>query len=461
MNKINIKKYKLDIIFSAFIFFFIGFIIFPCKAEAAPEVIVYNVLTNDTTPDIKGTISGVTGSAEVSVVINSIEYSLDSVTDGDWSITFASALESGYYYTAEITAIDGTGEDTTSAFVYVDESCPYEFYYTSEGDEADFSSVTFSEEYDYDSPDGNFSLLFPAGTVVTKTGGGTFDIAEWYAEIVDANNERIISKLRFGVPDIDLTFSNNITITFNVGTEYNGRTLNIFSRSDSENDEGWEPMEIECEVVDGSCSFEVSHASYFAVSEYTSIAETEEGELDDEDDNLEKADIDSWKAYRYINNNGIACPNRLVLEIKGKHFKSDAEVKIGGKKADSVDKKSSKKIVAKFCMDDLTKVKTSNRRIVSITNPDTDKEKASKKINLYKIDYKKFALSDLVSDTKEGVRNIQRALISLGFLDKQYDTGFYGSLTTQAVMNFQQQYGIIKTGFVGPLTRIEIEKRLK
>ncbi len=278
MKKNTINKTKLYIpFFSAIAVLTVIFVIFPCKAEAAPEVTVYNAITNDTTPDIKGTISGVTGNAEVSVVINSIEYSLDSVTDGDWSVTFASALDSGYYYTAEITATDGTGEDSASAFIYVDEDCPYQFYYTSEGDEAEFSSVTFSEEYSYDSEDGNFSLLFPSGTVVTKTGGGTFDIAEWYAETTEPNNERIILKLRFGVPDIDLTFSNDVTITFNVGTEYNGQTLNIFSRGDGDDDEGWEPMEeINCNVVAGSCSFDVSHASYFAISQYNSIAETEE-----------------------------------------------------------------------------------------------------------------------------------------------------------------------------------------
>ncbi len=460
MNKINIKKYKFNIVFSILTFSFIGFIIiFPCKAEAAPEVTVYNIITNDTTPDIKGTISGVTGSAEVSVVIvEPIEYSLDSVTDGDWSITITDAFDSGYYYTAEVTATDGTGEDTASAFIYVDEDFPYEFYYTSEGEEAEFSSITYSEEFSYDSPDGYFSLLFPAGTVVTKTGGGTFDIAEWYAEIVDSNNERVILKLRFGVPDIDLTFSNNVTITFNVGTEYNGQTLNIFSRSDG-GDDGWEPMGVDCNVVGGSCSFDTDHASYFAVTEYNSIAETEEGENDDEDDETEKAHIDSWKAYQYEDANK-SCSSRLKLIIKGKHFDKDAEVKIGNHKASSVDKKSSKEIVAKFCMDKLLKNETGKKKIIKVTNPDADTEEADKKINLANVGYY-MSVEDFNTQTTEGIRNIQTALVQLGFLDPQYITGIYGPITTEAVRKFQEQNSLPTTGFVGPLTKAKLQEKTK
>ncbi|MCX6765943.1 MAG: peptidoglycan-binding protein [Candidatus Moranbacteria bacterium] len=433
------------------------------KAKAAPSVSAYHMVTNDPTPLIKGTISGVISSAEISVTINGIdgiEYSLDSVNNGDWSITFASALDPGYYYTAEITATE-EGEDSTFAYIYVDEDYPFEFYYTSEGEDFEFSSVTFSEEYSYDSEDGDFSLLFPSGTVVTTTEeGGTFDLTEWYAEIVDPNNERIILKLRFGIPDNDLTFSShNVTITFHVGAEYNDQILNIFSRNDGDNDEGWDPMEIDCTVIGGSCSFDVSHASYFAISQYTSIAETEEEENDDEDEN-EKASISSWKAYKYEDQTSKLCKDKLKLEIKGKHFDGDAEVKIGNHEAFSVDKKSSKKIVAKFCMNKLLDNQASRKRTVSVTNPHTDKEKADKKINLNNIGYNMSA-EDFNPQTVEGIKNIQKALISLSFLDKQYITGFYGPLTTNAVMEFQKQNGISQTGYVGPLTKAKLEEKIK
>ncbi|MCX6763179.1 MAG: peptidoglycan-binding domain-containing protein [Candidatus Moranbacteria bacterium] len=269
----------------------------------------------------------------------------------------------------------------------------------------------------------------------------------------------LIRKLRFGVPSANLTFSKDVTITFDVGTEYNGQSLNIFSRSDG-GDDGWEPMGIDCSVVAGNCSFETDHASYFAITEYTSIAETEEGESDDEDDDSEKADIDSWKAYRYEDQNSKLCKDKLKLEIKGKHFDKDAKVKIGSKEAYSVERESSKKIVAKFCMNKLLENKTSRKKTISVINPDADTEKADKKIHLEDIDYN-MLVGDFNLQTVEGVKNIQKALAQLGFLDKQYITGIYGSITTEAVKKFQEQNSLPTTGYVGMLTKAKLAEKIK
>ncbi|MBU2028841.1 peptidoglycan-binding protein [Patescibacteria group bacterium] len=70
-------------------------------------------------------------------------------------------------------------------------------------------------------------------------------------------------------------------------------------------------------------------------------------------------------------------------------------------------------------------------------------------------------MEDFNPQTIEGVRNIQKTLILLGFLDQQYITGFYGPLTTSAVMEFQKQNGISQTGYVGPLTKAKLEEKLK
>ncbi|MFA5777114.1 MAG: peptidoglycan-binding protein [Parcubacteria group bacterium] len=471
MNKKNKRKTEKNIfIFLAFLILSIGFVIFPRDAKAAPSISTYNMITNKTTPDVKGTISGVTGTAEVSVTINAIEYSLDSVTNGNWSMTVGEdghPLESEHYYTVEITATDGTGDNSTTAYIYVDEGCPYEFYYTGDGgEEAEFSSITFSETYNYTSDDGLFSLSFPAGTVVVQRGGGTFDLADWYAEIVDSNNERIISKLRFGIPDEDLDFSvHDVIVTFNVGEEYSGQSLNIFSRGDGDNDEGWEPLEIDCTVTEGgSCTFSINHASYFSISQYTSIAETEEGENDDNDDDnndddSETAHIDSWKAYRYEDANK-SCSSRLKLTIKGKYFDKNAEVKIGNNEASSVNTKSSKKIVAKFCMSKLLDNQASHKKTISVTNSDADMEKADKKINLDDVGYSA-SEKDFDIQTTEGAKSIQAALAKLGFLDEGYVTGFYGLITTNAVVEFQKQNGISQTGYVGPLTKTKLEEKMK
>jgi hypothetical protein len=174
------------------------------------------------------------------------------------------------------------------------------------------------------------------------------------------------------------------------------------------------------------------------------------------DTNSEKAHIDSWKAYQY-NNPNQSCSTRLKLIIKGKQFNKDAEVRIGGKKASSIDVQSSKRIVAKFCMDKLLDNQSNHKKTISVTNPDTDTEKADKKIDLADIGYDMSA-EDFNLQTVEGIKNIQTALVRLGLLDSQYITGIYGPITTEAVKKFQEQNGLPTTGFVGPLTRAKLEK---
>jgi len=39
-------------------------------------------------------------------------------------------------------------------------------------------------------------------------------------------------------------------------------------------------------------------------------------------------------------------------------------------------------------------------------------------------------------NTSEGVKNIQKTLVQLGYLDSQYVTGIYDPLTTEAVKKF-------------------------
>jgi peptidoglycan hydrolase-like protein with peptidoglycan-binding domain len=62
--------------------------------------------------------------------------------------------------------------------------------------------------------------------------------------------------------------------------------------------------------------------------------------------------------------------------------------------------------------------------------------------------------SDLqVGSTGSDVVNLQNWLISKGFLQAGYNTGYFGSLTKAAVMAYQASVGLPSTGYVGPLTR--------
>lgn len=183
-------------------------------------------------------------------------------------------------------------------------------------------------------------------------------------------------------------------------------------------------------------------------------------QMDNNNNNPQKAHIDSWTAYQYQDQNGGSCQTKLKLTIEGKYFKKDAEVRIGGKKASSVNVKNSKRLTAKFCLSKLLDVQTDHKRVISVTNPDTNTEKADKKINLDDIGYDMSA-EDFNSQTVEGVKSIQTALVQLGLLDSRYITGIYGPITTEAVRKFQEQNGLPTTGFVGPLTKAKLEEKLK
>jgi hypothetical protein len=186
--------------------------------------------------------------------------------------------------------------------------------------------------------------------------------------------------------------------------------------------------------------------------------EIESADEDVPEEEFQKAHVDSWKAYQYDDPGSNLCTKKLRLEIKGKHFDSDAEVKIGNNEAFSVKRISSKKLVAKFCLDKLLDNQKSRKRNVWVINSGADEEKADKEINLNDLGFL-LSESDFNTQTIEGIKNIQKALVQLGYLDSQYVTGFYGPITTEAVRKFQADNGLMQTGYVGPLTKAKLEEK--
>lgn len=455
------KQKIFPFVFLGILMLFLGLFYFPSETRASlDDFKVYFLITTDTTPTIRGTMdSGDVGSISITVTIEggSEQEVTDIEGDGDWNFPITDEMETGSYDVVVRATLDPTIRTTTltNGLFILENTDPFNLYwYGQNGSEVEY--MIFPQEFTFSSGSENFSIVFPAGTQISKEGGGTFDPDDWYMDGVDPSNERILVKLRFGVPDIGLAFSNNVTINFDVGSEYNGETLYVFTKSDGVNDDGWE-QETTCVISEGICSFNVSHASYFAVSEFNSIAETEEGIDEDNDNDKERAYIKSWKAYRYSDPDKL-CSNRLRLEIKGKHFDDDAVVKIGNHKASSVEKKSSKKLVAKFCMDKLLKAKTDHEKIVSVKNPHTKIRKADEEIDLDNIGYN-FSEDEFDLQAVEGVKNIQTKLVELGFLGEQYITGFFGPITTEATKKFQEKNSIPTTGYVGPLTRAKLASK--
>jgi murein L,D-transpeptidase YcbB/YkuD len=259
-------------------------------------------------------------------------------------------------------------------------------------------------------------------------------------EIKNANGD-IIGSVKIGIPNIRLTFSQDIDISIPVGSQYDGQTLDIFYQIDGETT--WNE-ETTCLVANGNCTFKTNHATTFGTQEQP-----------------ENADITSWKAEQYQKPNA-SCVQRLKLTIKGKHFDKNSEVRIGNTEALSVDKKSSKELTAKFCLEKLLKVKTDLKRTINVTNPDADTKKAKKKIDLSDFLDTNSTLTAKINYTASlDVKSIQTILVKLGYLEEQYITGFYGPITTEAVKKFQSDNGIEQTGTVGPLTRAKLLEKGK
>ncbi|MFA5925784.1 MAG: Ig-like domain-containing protein [Parcubacteria group bacterium] len=178
------------------------------------------------------------------------------------------------------------------------------------------------------------------------------------------------------------------------------------------------------------------------------------------DKDAQKARVDSWKAKQYTTDG--SCSNKLKLTIKGRHFNKGVEVRIGGTKADDVDRENSRKMTAKFCLDDLFGVKTDYARKIHVINPNADTAKAKKKIHLDRIGPDlRASINNFDPESSKGVKNIQQALVNLGFLNSQCVTGTYGPLTIEAVKKFQQKNGLPTTGYSGPLTKAKFMKKFK
>lgn len=178
------------------------------------------------------------------------------------------------------------------------------------------------------------------------------------------------------------------------------------------------------------------------------------------EEQAQRAFISSWKAFLYDDPESKLCTKKIRFEIKGKHFDSDAKVRVGGKKPFDADRKSSKKIIAKFCYNKFFGNKTSFKKEIKVTNPGADANSAKKKVDVRNIG-KAFNETELTMQTFEGIQNIQKALIQLKYLDAQYVTGFYGPLTAQAVRKFQADNGLPQTGTVGTITRANLVEKLK
>ncbi len=332
-------------------------------------------------------------------------------------------------------------QDILSGFLSVDGSNP-----------TSTAKVTFNTQYTITS--GDVKIVFPAGTEMTKTDGGNFDLSTMTAQdITDAlkssNPGNIAGAISIGIPNLKLSFSKDITVTIPVDSSYDNQTLDIWYQNAGETSWTKGPS---CSVSAGLCVFQTNHATTYSAGGEPSIGTVAVVPIQ----TPEQAKVDSWSAYLFPSS--AKCATKLRLDIQGKHFTHDTQVKIGGKSAASVNKKSSKEISATFCLTKLLNIQTDLSRKITVTNPGAGSTKAKSKINLETI-FSKFTEADFNTFTKVGITNIQQALVKLELLTLADVTGFYNQATTAAIGDFQAQNKLPVTGSVGPLTKTKLVEK--
>ena len=303
-------------------------------------------------------------------------------------------------------------EDIASGFISIGNSDP-----------TNVNSVIFNT--DYTIINGDAQVVIPGGTTMTQTGGGAMDLTALDLEDItsalqSANvGANIAGAVSVGIADLHLTFDHNITVTIPVGSSYNNQDLNIYYQEAGETT--WSSG-LSCHVSGGLCTFQTNHATDYSAGDEPASGAVPEMDSNNNEDQPQKAKIDSWDAYQYTDLNKTACPQRLKLIIKGRHFINDTDVMIGGHDAASVSKKNSHELTAKFCLAKLLNDQTNHIKSVIVQNPDTGKGKADKQLNLDNIPF-----------------------------------GLSQSLTTvEAIKKFQAQNGLPVTGMIGPLTKAKL-----
>ena len=104
----------------------------------------------------------------------------------------------------------------------------------------------------------NASALFPINTIITEQSNGNYNFQNF--TIQDKSIQNTAAAIDLGIPGTDLSFSQDITLTLNVGDTYNDQTLNVYSQSTGQTD--W-TLHTTCTVSEGDCTFTTNHATIY------------------------------------------------------------------------------------------------------------------------------------------------------------------------------------------------------
>jgi hypothetical protein len=115
--------------------------------------------------------------------------------------------------------------------------------------------------------DSIFNITFPQATQITNTDTGNFNFQNFIAQNVSTTVRQEIpnslAAIKVGVPDTKLTFSQPATLSIDINSSYNNRTLDVFYQNDGETE--WH-SQTSCTITAGQCIFQTNHATTYSVN---------------------------------------------------------------------------------------------------------------------------------------------------------------------------------------------------
>ncbi len=136
------------------------------------------------------------------------------------------------------------------------------------GNSGSTDSFSIDAEYSMINPLDGTKVIFPAGTIITKADGGSFEIYKLVNQessmsglITTGLAGNVAEVLKLGIPGLKLSFSQPVRVDLKVDESLEGKKLTIKSLGDG--DASW-VNEGSCRVDSEFCSFTINHASYFA-----------------------------------------------------------------------------------------------------------------------------------------------------------------------------------------------------
>jgi hypothetical protein len=177
-----------------------------------------------------------------------------------------------YYYSVDSA---GNNESIKEVKVLITAQSPiggnFEFPENSDLESAD--NVTLYSDWTVNIGSNGSQVFLPAGTVITTANGSlNLSMISSMDNPVDLlsglDSWRVLNgTIQFGIPNLGLIFSNNITIRIFVGTEFDNQTLDILRSTTGSGDWNTEGFSsTTCTVSAGICEFNTTKASYFAAT---------------------------------------------------------------------------------------------------------------------------------------------------------------------------------------------------